>query len=459
MGPTRHDIDTSQTSTSQKETRMTNEQMTVDAAWEPRATDAMLRTLADRPITPAQKGFAGLVLATTPRELVDRGATLADPVFSTPLLVLRESAIDHNVKTLADYCARRGVVHAPHGKTAMSPELFSRQLAAGSWGLTAASVTQARAFADSGARRILIANEVTDPVAIGALSRMLDDVDGLEVYCYVDSERGIAALSEVFAGRDHSPALLVEVGVVGGRTGVRNADDAIALATSAVAQGLRIAGVSCFEGPVAHGGDGRAAVAELFRATRSIGERLHELGLLDPPASGGTLVFSAGGSHHFDLVADIFGDAAVPDPRIVVRSGSYIVHDHGTFVADSPSMRGADIEPFLPAIEVFATVLSRPEPGLALFDAGRRDVSFDAGMPVVLSARHGDGEPIETDGFAVYELNDQHGFLRVPHRSSLEVGDTLVLGISHPCTTFDKWTLAILADDDDRITGVAHTFF
>lgn len=436
-----------------------NEHTTMGAAWEPRATDAMLNALADRPITPARKGFAGLEVATTPRALIERGATLADPVFSTPLLVLRESAVDHNVKTLADYCARRGVVHAPHGKTAMSPELFSRQLAAGSWGLTAASVTQARAFADSGARRILIANEVTDPVAIGALSRMLDEVDGLEVYCYVDSPRGITSLAEVFAGLDYTPALLVEVGVVGGRTGVRNADDAILLATSAVAQGLRIAGVSCFEGPVAHGDDARAAVAELFRVTRSIGERLYELGLLDPPASAGTLVFSAGGSHHFDLVADIFGDAAVPEPRIVVRSGSYIVHDHGTFVTDSPSVRGADIEPFLSAIEVFATVLSRPEPGLALFDAGRRDVSFDAGMPVVLAARHRTGDRVDINGFAVSELNDQHGFLHVPHESSLEVGDTLVLGISHPCTTFDKWTLAILVDDDDRITGVAHTIF
>jgi D-serine deaminase-like pyridoxal phosphate-dependent protein len=37
--------------------------------------------------------------------------------------------------------------------------------------------------------------------------------------------------------------------------------------------------------------------------------------------------------------------------------------------------------------EVWGQVLSRPEPRLALVGVGKRDISFDEGMPVVLAAR------------------------------------------------------------------------
>jgi D-serine dehydratase len=33
------------------------------------------------------------------------------------------------------------------------------------------------------------------------------------------------------------------------------------------------------------------------------------------------------------------------------------------------------------------------------------------------------------------------------------------LGVSHPCTTFDKWKLIYLVDDDYRIIDAIQTFF
>jgi D-serine deaminase-like pyridoxal phosphate-dependent protein len=128
-------------------------------------------------------------------------------------------------------------------------------------------------------------------------------------------------------------------------------------------------------------------------------------------------------------------------------------------VVDSPAVRGADLAPFRPAIEVHSTVLSRPEPRLALIDAGRRDVAFDSGLPIVLAATTASGESLPVDGMEVVELNDQHGFVRLPAESPLAPADTLILGISHPCTTLDKWKLAVVADDAGRVTGIAHTFF
>jgi D-serine deaminase-like pyridoxal phosphate-dependent protein len=41
----------------------------------------------------------------------------------------------------------------------------------------------------------------------------------------------------------------------------------------------------------------------------------------------------------------------------------------------------------------------------------------------------------------------------------LAVGDTLVCGISHPCTAFDKWPQIALVDDDDVVIGDVRTHF
>jgi D-serine deaminase-like pyridoxal phosphate-dependent protein len=63
------------------------------------------------------------------------------------------------------------------------------------------------------------------------------------------------------------------------------------------------------------------------------------------------------------------------------------------------------------------------------------------------------------DGWEVTKLNDQHGYLRFPETASPAVGDLVCLGISHPCTAFDKWRAIPVLDDDDRVIDVVHTFF
>lgn len=415
-----------------------------------------LAELAQLPIGSLVKGFAGLrdEVATADGLAVQR-LTLDDGVFSKPLLALRASAIEHNIRVLADYCDRRGVLLAPHAKTTMSPEIFIAQLAAGAWALTAANVTQALVFVAHGARRVIIANEITDLNALASLRQLLAHTDELEIFCYVDSLRGADLLIEAFSGAVRAPHVLIEVGLPYARTGVRSleAAEAVAriIATSPI---LTVAGTSCFEGSLGErrGEELERAVADLLKAVRVAGEHLSALGLVD-----GGLVLSAGGSHMFDRVIDEFSLSSVPGTRIVVRSGSYVVHDHGVYLRDSPTLRGVDIEPFIPAIEVHTIVLSRPDPDLVLVAAGRRDVSFDAGHPVVLSASRG-GLPIDILGAEMTGLNDQHGFVTVPTDSCLAVGDSLVLGISHPCTTFDKWTHGVLVDDG-IVTGVVHTFF
>jgi D-serine dehydratase len=107
-------------------------------------------------------------------------------------------------------------------------------------------------------------------------------------------------------------------------------------------------------------------------------------------------------------------------------------------------------------------VQSRPEPQRALLGLGKRDASYDAGLPVPqLWFRQGVHEAPQRvpDGHRVVAMNDQHAYLDLPADSPLAVGDMIGLGISHPCLTFDKWQVIPVVDDSYNIVSAIRTFF
>lgn len=140
----------------------------------------------------------------------------------------------------------------------------------------------------------------------------------------------------------------------------------------------------------------------------------------------------------------------------MLRSGCYITHDHGLYARTSPFV-GHDPAP-LPALEVWAEVLSLPEPGRAVLGAGRRDVSTDVDLPLPFAVRR-DGRTQPVEGLQVTGVNDQHAMVSVPEHVSLEVGDLVGLGVSHPCTTFDKWRLIPVVTDTYEVTDAVRTYF
>ncbi len=432
-----------------------------------------LRALSERPVEPAEKGFGSLA-AHQAREPATRragrvsAASLAatrPPLraagFTYPLLTVRDAALRNNVAAMAAYCARTGVALAPHGKTAMSPELAALQLAHGAWGITVASIGQLQMYRAFGFPRLLLANELVDEAGIAWLAGEMAADPGLQAYCYVDSLAGVQILDAALARRRPGRPLpvLVEIGHAGGRTGCRTDEQALEVAKAADASGtLAVAGVAGWEGDLRGEtqADTLALVAGFCRRLRGFADAVAAaIG-----AGGDELIVTAGGSASFDVVARelIAPGAARVVP--VLRSGCYLIHDHGIYARASPTARGAAGAPELrPALELWALVLSRPEPGLALLGAGRRDVGFDAGFPVPLRVVRRDGSRSGADGWRVTELNDQHAFLRLPEDAALAPGDLVSLGISHPCTTLDKWRVLIVVNDDDRVIDAVHCFF
>ncbi len=411
--------------------------------------------LRERPIAATEKGFGAIAASglVTAASLGSQRPPLFSGGFTMPVLVLRESALAHNIAAMAAYCQAAGVMLAPHGKTTMAPQLMARQLAAGAWAVTAATIGQVRVYREFGIPRVLLANELTDPAGIGWLAGELAADPGFDCYLYVDSLDGAALLdSGLRAGGAGRPVnVLVELGYPGGRTGCRDITEALAVAVAAAAAPtLKLAGAAGFEGLIGHDRETQtlAEITSYCQALRSLGEHL-------AASATGPLILSAGGSAFFDVVVRELtgGWAAGPAPLVVLRSGVYVAFDHGLYARTAP---GPMLEP---ALELWTHVLSRPEPGLALACAGRRDVGFDAGLPVPLRFRKPEGQLVPATGSQVTGLDDQHAYLRLAPGTELAPGDLVCLGVSHPCTTFDKWRVIPVVDDGYHVIDAVHTFF
>ena len=421
----------------------------------PPGVGAAVAALRDRPIAATEKGF-GVIAAGGPVTSASLGRQrppLFGGGFTTPLLVLRESAVAHNIGAMAAYCAAAGVLLAPHGKTTMAPQLMARQLAAGAWAVTAATIGQVLTYRAFGMPRVLLANELTDTAGISWMAGEMAADPDFDCHLYVDSVAGVALLdSSLRANGARRPVpVLVELGYPGGRTGCRDVGEAMSVAAAAdAAPTLRVAGVAGFEGLIGHDRDPRtlADITRYCRALRSLGERL-------AAAVPDGVILSAGGSAFFDVVVRELtgGWAGGPAPAVVLRSGVYVAFDHGLYAGLA---RGPALEP---ALELWAHVLSRPEPGLALACAERRDVGFDAGLPIPLRFRRAGGELAPAEGAHVSSLDDQHAYVRLPAGTDLAPGDLVCLGVSHPCTTFDKWRVIPVVDDGYRVIDAVHTFF
>jgi len=391
------------------------------------------------------------------------GTPVFGGAFLSPVMVVKQAAIDHNVAAMAQFCTEAGVLLAPHGKTTMSPELIGRQLAAGAWGLSAATVAQVRAFRSFGVANVLLANELTDPAGIDWIVRDQLSHPGQGFLCYVDSLDGVRLLESQLASTVTTRAIdvLVEVAPTGARTGCRTVDDARRVAQRvADSAHLRLVGVAGYEGAL---GGSRSAgtirkVAGYCRFLGAAATALDSDGLF----GGDQVLLSAGGGVFFDIVVS---ELATWRPssgavQLIIRPGSYITHDDGLYAQMSAFAQPGARYSLRPALEIWGRVLSRPEPGLAFLDFGRRDVPFDQGLPMPHTVRAVDGAELRpATGFSITALNDQHAYLSIDPNDPIRPGEWVGCGVSHPCTAFDKWRYLPLVDDEYRCVGSVTTYF
>lgn len=420
-------------------------------------TDEALAGLARERVDHRFKGLPPDADGLTVADLAAQRRNLFTGGFATPVLALSAEHLEHNLRLMATYTARHGLAFAPHGKTTMAPQLFQRQIEGGAWGITLAVPHQVRVARAFGVRRIFLANELVDAAALRWISGELAGDPSFTFVCYVDSVRGVELMDEALRGTDRPVDVVVELAAGdGARTGVRTEAECAEVADAvAAASALRLVGVAGYEGEVPGANPERvhawlrrlvALAADFDKAGRFQG--------LDE------IVVSAGGSAWFDAVADVFAEIpALSAPVLkLLRSGAYVSHDDGHYREVTPFNRVSEEGALEPAFRLWAQVVSRPSAEQAFVNAGKRDAAYDLDLPFAQVLRR-DGAERPATGVEVTALSDQHAWLRTAPEADVEVGDWLGMGLSHPCTSFDKWQLIPVAEADGTVVDYIRTFF
>lgn len=379
-----------------------------------------------------------------------------------PVATLNWPVVQRNLAWMATFAGQQQALLAPHGKTAMTPALFQAQQAAGAWGCTVATVPQLQVAVAAGMRRVLLANPLVGRAEQRQVAKLLQQ--GLEIYCLIDDAAQLPGLQQVMAEAGVSLQLLLELGVPGGRCGVRGAAAALDLAQRVTAYpALTLCGVEFYEG-VVKGGD--EALRQFIRDGYATAAQLQQAGLLQANAAGLYLV-SGAGSAYYDVVADEFQHSNLSQQgfALVLRPGCYALHDSGIYQQAQQQVLARSPQACLipgaleDALLVWAYVLSRPEPDLVVVGLGKRDAAFDAGLPQpALWFQTGMAAPAPFTAEPL-KIMDQHILLRVAATTTLAVGDMLAFRTSHPCLTLDKWRQLAVLDDDFMVRRVLATQF
>lgn len=427
------------------------------------------KIVENRLLSPVGKGLGDVTAQPLVADAGLLGWNLLREDISLPVAVLSEGRLLHNLLWMKSFISTYGLKLAPHGKTTMSPALFQRQLDEGAWGITLATAPQVQAAYEFGVRRVIMANQLVGKANMAIISRLLQD-PGFEFYVIVDSAANVAQLGEFFAANGQRLNLLLELGVVGGRTGVRDmaVRDVVLAEIACFRQSLSLCGVEIYEGVLKE----ESAIRDFLRLA------VRELLTLEGNGQlqGKRTILTGAGSAWFDLVAEEWmglargwsDDQPSRPLDIVLRPGCYLTHDVGIYKAaetrihaSNPVAREMQTS-LLPALQLWAYVLSIPEPGLAILGLGKRDAAFDAGLPVpAFHYRPGrDNAPSATPAeWKLTAMMDQHAFMQIADGDDLAVGDMLVLDISHPCLTFDKWRQLLVVNDKYAVVDAVETFF
>ena len=438
-------------------TGIRQDEVSVKQVTEQNATQAQ----GEEQIEALNKGIGALASAMTAEEIAGLRWNLLREDLSLPAAVLYRDKIEHNLAWMQRFIDAYGVKLMPHGKTTMAPRLFHMQLGGGAWGITLATAHQTMVAHAHGVKRVLMANELVGKQNMRIVADLLADPE-FEFYCLVDSAEGVDQLGGFFRQRGLRLNVLMELGVTGGRCGVR--DDAQlqrVLDTLDRWRGvIDLCGVELYEGVLKEEENIRAFLQRASDVTKRL---LSEGRFARTPAW-----ISGAGSAWYDVVAEEFSaanfGAAV---EVVLRPGCYLTHDVGNYetqqkriLASNPIAREMH-SGLLPALHIWAYVQSIPEPELAVVTMGRRDAAFDSGLPTpALHYRPGNTAPQTVPvHWETTKLMDQHGYVKIAAGDDLRVGDMIGFNISHPCLTFDKWRVLAVVDERFNVVDAVKTYF
>jgi D-serine deaminase-like pyridoxal phosphate-dependent protein len=211
---------------------------------------------------------------------------------------------------------------------------------------------------------------------------------------------------------------------------------------------LKLRGVTGFEGAVPKAARDKKGEKRITSFCQKI---VAAANLSYPYKSDEVFIISAGGSAYFEIVAREL-NKFTKEKILLLRSGGYVTHDSKYYEEIYPFRDSA--QSFKPAIEVWAQIISAPEPNFGVLNLGKRDIGNDLHNPIPFAKYDSGLTPFSGQ---IEKLNDQHGYLK--SKQDFAISQLIGLGISHPCTTFDKWRLIPLVNDNYDVVDCLYTFF
>jgi D-serine deaminase-like pyridoxal phosphate-dependent protein len=412
--------------------------------------------LSDIKISADFKGFPLSAQGKTISEFLRTKPNIFTSDFLFPVLLLKESALKNNILNMKRFCDTHKVKLGPHVKTTMSPQLANLQLQNGAAWLTIANLQQLLVFKDFGFKDFFIANEVANDAALIQIGKINAAGEAKIAFC-VDSSESASRLAEICK---KNPGLkfeiFIEIGADNARAGLRDLSKLEMILSILKIENIIIGGISGFEGALPKAGRSKKGLKAVAKFTDKLLSALE----ISEKFCNRKLKLTAGGSAFFDVVAKNL--SLDGKNEVILRSGGYLTHDHVHYEEIYPFKNTHEFH-FEPALELCSEVLSTPQPDLSLLNFGKRDVGNDLDNPVPLWKISASNRNLGISAAApitakITQLNDQHGFLQ--HRAlDIKYADVIGLGISHPCTNFDKWKILFMVNEKYDVIDCIHTYF
>ncbi|CAG7716565.1 unnamed protein product [Allacma fusca] len=383
---------------------------------------------------------------------------------SLPAAVLNVERLEHNLNWMQNFVDHYGFKLAPHGKTTMCPELFHKQITKGSWGMTVATPIQAQTAHSFGISKILMANQLVGKYNMEIIATIQGQDPSFEFYCLVDSAANVKSLGEFFSGRNQTLKLIIEYGVIGGRTGIRDAEQETEVLNEIKKhESLELVGVEFFEGILTDEEQVQDLILHvLHRFIHLAVSRVF---------TGKEVILTGAGSAWFDVVSERFAAikklSCLPyQVELILRSGCYVTHAARVYeqienrLLHQNPIDGGSLQP---ALTIWAYVQSCPEANSVIIGFGKRDSLHDSGYPVPTlhfrPGEHQEPRSIADKDWEITKMMDQHSFMQVEDKAEIQVGDIIVFDICHPCTTFDKFKYILAVGNDFVVQDVFQTYF
>ena len=325
----------------------------------------------------------------------------------TPCLVIDMDDLDNNMDVIADTYRDKRAKLRGHAKNHKTPAIAHRQIRRGGTigGVCAAKVSEAEVMVHGGIQSVFITSEIVEPMKIDRLCALADQAEMLVACDQADNARD---LSEAAQTRGVEVGVVIELETGLRRCGVREIDQGVALAKEIVSlPGLRFRGVMSHQ-TIPDMPDREDRAVEANRTIKGV------IDLKDAIEGEGIAIdiVSTGETWSYDVAAEIPGVTEI-------QGGSYLMMEtHYGYMTE-----------FHYAAKILSTVISTPNPGMAIGDAGVRAVSSFSGMPTVFD-RH---------GVSVESMDSDHAVFRVESGASLKIGDQVLLIPAQQDAMVSRW--------------------